>query len=83
MTTKTELLHWFVEHKTKGYKYMIIMCDTFDNSDYPIGCKNDKECLKRLDEKNEMERVMEVYNLEMDMLSQLQETYCDNRPKRK
>ena len=83
MTSKDDIMRWFIEHKKKGYKYMVIMVDTFDYEDYPVGYATDEECLKAIDEpQKDMQKVMEVYNLEEDMFEQMSFRRCYNPPKR-
>lgn len=82
-TDKKEIKQWLKEAKENKDKYLIIVCDTFDWEDYPVFCKTDKECIdefERLDGNN-MQKVMEVYDLSMDINLQLNEFRAKHLPK--
>lgn len=72
-TSKRELASWFKRGQEKGASHMIVVCDTFDYSDYPVFVKREENCRTRYEEFNgkNMQRVMEVYNLDMSMDEQL------------
>lgn len=74
ITTKDDLANWFERGLKEKATHMIIVCDTFDNSDYPVFVspeENVKEIHDRNHNPGAMSRVMEVYNLSMDMNEQL------------
>lgn len=58
MTTLEKIKEWYLEGKKEKYKYLTVMCDEFDWSDYPV--YGDKP-VKGNPEK--MQKVMEVYDL--------------------
>jgi hypothetical protein len=64
---------WFQRGVNEGATHMIVVCDTFDHEDYPVFVKPGEDVRER--EKSyqgrEMQRVMEVYNLGMNMADQL------------
>lgn len=75
MTTPAEVKTWLERGKVEGATHVIVACDTFDHEDYPVFVKpteNVHEKFAALDGKN-MQRVMEVYNLSMDIDAQLQQ----------
>jgi hypothetical protein len=76
MTTANDIREWFDEAKRIGSTHMIVVCDTFDHEDYPIGVYRpivgDEQCLREYDAHNgtNMQRVMEVYDLRKSWESQ-------------
>lgn len=82
MRTKTEIGEAFLRGKDKGAGYMLVVCDTFDYSNYPVYAADLDECLskfKAIDGK-EMQKVMEVYDLSYDMQEQLNTARCNRLP---
>lgn len=72
-TTKQEIRTWLLRAKQEGATHVIIVCDTYDHEDYPKSVKEGEdvyEVKKKYDGVN-MQRVMEVYNLSMDIDAQL------------
>lgn len=70
-----EIRSWLEEAKAEGATHVIIVCDTFDHSDYPVNVSADedvRECAKKYDGKN-MQRIMEVYSLSRSIDIQLAE----------
>ena len=71
MTSKEEIAGWLKYGEDIGYKYMAVVCDTYDYEDFP-SFYNSKEDLddfiKNLDGMN---KLMETYNLTADIESQL------------
>lgn len=63
-TTIEDLKEWYERGKLEDATHMIVMCDTFDWSDYPVyvhkGQSVDKEISKRRGES--MQKIMEVYS---------------------
>jgi hypothetical protein len=75
MTSQSDIRSWFKRGVEDGYEFMLIVCDTYDYGDFPV--YTDKETF---DERyamhsnpKHMSKIMEVYNLKMDMESQLAE----------
>lgn len=58
-----------------GATHMLVVCDTFDYSDYPVYVMPNENVWTKSDENNgpNMTRLMEVYNLSKDMNAQLSE----------
>jgi len=74
-TTKQEIRGWLEEGQEKGATHVIVMCDTFDYSDYPEYVMPGESIFKKVEEFRErnMQRVEEVYNLNLDIEEQLNE----------
>lgn len=74
-TTKQQLTAWFNAGVSHEATHMIVVCDTFDHSDYPVYVTADQnprvEAAKR-DGRN-MQQVMEVYDLRLDCEPQMAE----------
>lgn len=67
-----DIRRWFEAGVEQGATHMIVVCDTFDYEDFPVYVapdQNVQEILRRRGDN--MERVMEVYNLAMDKETQL------------
>ena len=80
MPSRQEIEQWFERGARDGATHMIVVCDTFDHSDYPVFVKppvdvraKEAECRA-----GEMQRVMEVYNLSEDKKAQLNELRAFN-----
>ncbi len=72
-TSPKELARWFQEGVKQKATHMIVVCDTFDYSDYPVYVKEGEDARKMAEEnsKKNMQKVMEVYNLSMSMTAQV------------
>lgn len=73
--TKQDIREWLARGKKENATHVIVVCDSFDYDDYPVMVKKGQDAFaiaKEYDEKN-MQRVMEVYNLSMDIEKQLNE----------
>ncbi|AQH05653.1 hypothetical protein A9R05_42305 (plasmid) [Burkholderia sp. KK1] len=80
MTSKAAIGGWFDRGVTEGATHLIVVCDTFDHSDYPVFVKAGEDAREIADEysgKN-MQRVMEVYNLSMDKATQMEQSRAFN-----
>lgn len=73
MGTTDDLRRWFKAGKEEGASHMIVVCDTFDWEDYPVYVKSGQDVREVAEEYNgkNMQRLMEVYNLQVDMEIQL------------
>ena len=80
MTTKTDISKWFDRGVESGSTHMIVVCDTYDHSDYPIYIGTGEDFYQRFELYNgpNMQRIMEVYNLSMDHEQQLAATRVFN-----
>lgn len=83
-TTKQDLSDWFDTGVAGKATHMIVVCDTFEHEDYPVYAGTDDEALKAYDAHNgeNMQRVMEVYDLRMDKTMQLEGGRAFNLPRR-
>lgn len=73
--TKADIKRWLNHGKGAGATHVIIACDTFDWDDYPVyvmPSENVNDVAARYNNVN-MQKIMEVYNLSMDLNSQLNE----------
>lgn len=74
-TTREDIRTWFKEGVAKGATHVVVVCDTFDYEDYPIFVMPADDVVKTASEHDgpNMQKVMEVYDLGMDMEAQLDE----------
>lgn len=72
--TKDTISNWFDKGVHMKATHMLVVCDEFDYSDFPVYVTNGR-ARARADELNgeDMTRVLEVYNLVMDKEDQLAE----------
>ena len=80
MTTKQDIREWLEEGQEQGATHVIVMCDTFEWSDYPVFVSPNEKVRKveKKKKKGNMQKVMEVYNLSMDLNEQLNEFRAKN-----
>ena len=74
-TTQNDIRGWIQEAKEEGATHLVVCCDTFDYEDYPISVmpnENVQDIVKSHDGPN-MQKVMEVYNLSMNIEPQIKE----------
>ena len=74
-TTQESIRAWFLQGKQKEATHMIVVCDTLDYEDYPVYVSKDEnvEAKAKTNHGTNMQKVMEVYDLRMDMEMQLNE----------
>lgn len=74
-TTRDDIRGWLQRGKDKGASHVLVVCDTFDWSDYPVFVMPGEDARKRADENNgpNMTKLMEVYKLDMDWDAQIGE----------
>ena len=86
MTSGEEIKSWLESGIADGSKYVLIYCDEFDYSDYPVYAENDDEFWRQYDnplhQSANMQRLMEVYDLSMDIEKQLDEYRAMHMPER-
>jgi hypothetical protein len=73
-TTVTTIREWLKEAQKQGATHMIVACDTFNYEDYPVFVmlgENARTIAAQHNNPGEMTRLMEVYNLSMDIEAQL------------
>lgn len=80
MTTRENISNWFSRGVEKGATHMIVVCDTYDYEDYPVYVSPDKDVHDVYESYNgkNMQKVMEVYNLKMDMGKQINSCRSNN-----
>lgn len=71
MTTKNDIKDW-LKNAPNGSTHMLVVCDTFDHSDYP-SYTNDPVSKVEYFRNESMQRVMEVYDLSKNVPEQLDE----------
>lgn len=74
-TTQSDIRQWLTKAREAGASHMLVVCDTFDHTDYPVEVMP-TDNLKAMMERNSgpnMTRLMEVYDLNMDLEGQLAE----------
>lgn len=64
-TTLEEIKQWAEEGLNKKASYMIVVCDTYDYEDYPVYVMPEEDLEKKKEhyDGNNMQRIMEVYDL--------------------
>ena len=69
--SRQDIERWFICGVQDGKAYMIVVCDTYDYSDYAcyFDTADAAKALKKYP--GEMQRVMEVYDLAGDMQKQM------------
>jgi hypothetical protein len=79
-TSRDDIRTWLKAALKKGATHVIVVCDTFDHEDYPVEVVSGQDVRKVYAEHNgpNMQRVMEVYNLSMDIEKQLLEHRARN-----
>lgn len=74
MTTKDTIRRWFNNGVSKGCTHMIVVCDTYDYSDFPAYVDPDEDVREvEKEQRTNMGRVMEVYDLRMSREDQMAE----------
>lgn len=73
--SRQDIIEWFARGLEDGATHMIVVCDTYDHSDYPRYVHGPEELRDALDSYTSapMTRVMEVYDLGGDKVAQLVE----------
>lgn len=78
--SKSDIADWFRAGVDQGASHMLVVVDTFDFEDYPVyvisGVDPAQAC--EIYNAKDMERVLEVYDLSMDMHVQLGQDCCYN-----
>jgi hypothetical protein len=80
-TTKYDIRTWLNRAKEKDAEFLIVVCDTYDWSDYPVYVTAEQfaERYNELNGKN-MQEIMEVYDLSLDWEMQLNERRAFHYP---
>lgn len=79
-TTREDIRGWLERGKEEGATHVIIVCDTWDNEDYPVMVMPGKDVRKKVKEYDDvnMQKIMEVYDLSKDIEEQIQEEWSLN-----
>jgi hypothetical protein len=79
--TSQDIMGWLIRGKTNGADFVIVVCDTYDHEDYPVFCTEAefKQKHAQYNGKN-MQIIMEVYDLSLDITSQMQERRAFHYP---
>jgi hypothetical protein len=74
-TTQTAIREWLEEAKKRKATHLLVVCDTFYWEDYPVFVLADESVAQKAEEHHlqNMEKVMECYDLSVDWESQLAE----------
>jgi len=75
-TSRDTIRQWFKTGKRKKATHMIVAVDTFDHGDFPVYVKKGEDVRAveaKYNNPDQMLRVMEVYNLTLDMEMQIAE----------
>ncbi len=78
--SKFQIRKWLNNGMTMEATHVIVVCDTFDWSDYPVYVMAGQDARKLKEEYDgkSMQKVMEVYKLSMDIEEQLAQTRSFN-----
>lgn len=73
-TTQEEIRQWLERGKKQNATHVVVVCDTYDWEDYPVFVTVGQDVHKTVKAySKDMQKVMEVYNLNMDLEIQLRE----------
>lgn len=83
-TKKEDLRKWFDDGVAQGALFMIVACDTYDHSDYPVYAKTAWEAWVQFQAHDGLygQRIMEVYDLLRDREVQMAEFRAFHMPTR-
>lgn len=73
MTTREDIRAWLDRAKNEGATHMLVACDSFGGEDYPVFVMPGKSPRAEAARLGNMQRVMECYDLALDIEMQLQE----------
>lgn len=74
MTTREMIEKWIQRGKEKNCSHLLVVCDTFEFEDYPVYIQRIDDIQAKIHKySNNMQRVLEVYNLDDDTVTQLNE----------
>lgn len=82
MTSREEISNLFDNGVEGEWNYLLMVVDTFDHVDYPVYCFASEYDRIFAQSSQNMQRVMEVYDLSKDRDSQLVEHRAFNGPKK-
>lgn len=74
MTTREMIEKWIQRGKEENCSHLLVVCDTFEFEDYPVYIQRTDDIQAKIYKySNNMQRVLEVYNLDDDIVTQLNE----------
>jgi predicted transcriptional regulator len=73
--SKDRIQLWFREGQSKDAHHMLVITDTYEYEDYPVYVMQNENTKKKIKEvtENESQVVQEIYDLSLDMNTQLEE----------
>ena len=72
--SREDIIGWFKRGVREGATHLIVVCDTYDHSDYPVFVEPGEDArAKAAEYSGNMQRVVEVYNLSLPMDPQMRE----------
>lgn len=79
-TTQADIRRWIKAAQKNKATHLLVCTDRFDYTDYPVEVKAGEDARKIYEEHNgpNMQKVMEVYNLYMDIEEQLSDPRAFN-----
>jgi hypothetical protein len=81
-TSKKQISEWVDKGCVDGYNFMIIVCDSFDYEDFPVYTTWDRFHKDHAEHNSKsMQKIMEIYDLNMDKKEQLNANRVFNYPK--
>lgn len=75
-TSRDEISRWFDEGIEKGATHMLVLCDTFDWTDYPVFVNSETDARAKVANPGSMQKTMEVYCLAAPKDEQLSARRC-------
>ena len=80
-TSRDDIRRWLSAARDKGSTHLMVVCDTFSYEDYPVYCATPEACLEKHARPGDMQKVMEVYDMTMDIEQQIAQQRTMNLPK--
>ncbi len=72
--SRADIERWLAEAKSRSCAYLVVHCDTFEWSDYPVYCANAAQARIAIKKSGQnMVKLMECYDLSLDIPTQLAE----------
>jgi len=74
MTTREDIYNWLTceDRRKSHHTHMLVVVDTFDYGNYPVFTDSVHEAIEKYQAAS-MQRIMEVYDLSLDLDKQLNE----------
>jgi hypothetical protein len=84
MATTQQDIKRRVERAPEGTKWMLVICDSYDYSDYPVYFSDSTKCLAEIKSARngeDMKKLMECYDLSLPLWEQMNERRAMHPPK--